>query len=141
MFKRSGKFNSKRKLMSEVDSFFLEKLKKSVHYGGNPEHKMNPGDFNLTPPGCPRPDKTLCDTVDIFKHRQALNLLRKGIARGLISKQRRGNYPQNIWSVDNNNNPLEAQLENAQQGTYHGYPMPKDDPFSKVILRAFEKNE
>ena len=139
MFRRSGQFNSKRKLLIDVDDAFLEKLKKNVHYGGNPEHKMNPGDFNLTPPSCPRPDKTLCDAVSIFKYNQALQLLRKGIMRGLVSKQSRGNYPQNIWSVDKNNNPLEAQLENEQKGIYHGYPMPKDDPFGKVILKAFEK--
>ena len=50
-----------------------------VKYGGNPEHKRNPGDFGLTPPSQPRADKTLCDEVAVFKRTTALRLLRKGI--------------------------------------------------------------
>jgi hypothetical protein len=30
--------------------------------------------------------------------------------------------------------PLEAQLENAANGTYHGYPMPEDDPFRDIVI-------
>jgi hypothetical protein len=47
---------------------------KRVRYGGNPEHKANPGDFELEPPSSPRPDKTLCDRTGIFERSKALAL-------------------------------------------------------------------
>lgn len=37
----------------------LAKLASQVKYGGNPEHKRNPGNFGLTPPSGPRPGKSL----------------------------------------------------------------------------------
>ncbi len=54
--------------------------------------------------------------------------------RGLISVQTRGQFPQNIWSVTESGCPLEAQLENQELGTYHGYPMPSTDPFRDAVL-------
>jgi hypothetical protein len=30
--------------------------------------------------------------------------------------------------------PVEAQLENAERGIYHGYPMPVSDPFRREVL-------
>ncbi|OQA09809.1 MAG: hypothetical protein BWY66_00402 [bacterium ADurb.Bin374] len=108
-----------------------------VSYGGNPEHKKNPGDFGLTPPSSPRPDKTLCDGVGIVSRRQALRLLREGIRRGLISNQMRGRFPQNIWAVTSDGAPLEAQLENPDMGIYHGYPLPEHDPFRERVLERW----
>lgn len=29
---------------------------------------------------------------------------------------------------------FEAQLENHEQGTYHGYPMPESDPLTSQVL-------
>jgi hypothetical protein len=52
-------------------------LWRSVTYGGNPEHKRNPGDFGLTPPAQGRKDKTLCDTVEVFERQNALEHLRQ----------------------------------------------------------------
>jgi len=124
MKRRSG-FNQKRKfreaLLSEQERLELERL---VSYGGNPEHKRNPGDFCLTPPSQPRADKALCDTARIFSRKLATELLRRGTAHGMVSEQWFGQFPQNIWSVTDNGIPLEAQLENQELGTYHGYPMP-----------------
>jgi hypothetical protein len=34
--------------------------------------------------------------------------------------------------------PLEAQLENAANGTYHGYPMPEEDPFREIVKAAWK---
>ncbi len=42
-------------------------------------------------------------------------------------------WPQNTWAVTDNGDPLEAMLENAGQGVYHGYPMPQDDPFRAEV--------
>ena len=65
-----------------------------VRYCGNPVHKRNPGDFGLTPPAGPRPGKSLCDTAKIFDKAVANKLLQKGVARGLVSKQFQGDWPQ-----------------------------------------------
>ena len=100
-------------------------------------HKKNPSDFNLTPPSQPQPDKTLCDAVGIVSMREALRLLRKGVTKGLISVQTRGDFPQNIWTVTKDGHPLEAQLENQAQGTYHGYPIPSSDDFREQVLKRW----
>ena len=87
------------------------------------------GDFDLTPPTRLRPDKTDCDRAGVTERGEALRLLRAGVGKGLVSEQVRGRFPQNIWAVTVDGYPLEAQLENFQTGTYHGYPMPETDPF------------
>ena len=130
-------YNPKRRLRQTSTSEELTWLVASVRYTGNPEHKRHPGDFGLTPPSDPRPDKSLCDMVGISSRGEAIRLLREGIRRGLISEQRRKDYPQNIWAVTEEGWPLEAQLENADTGAYHGYPMPKTDPFADEILRRW----
>ncbi len=106
-----------------------------LRYGGNPEHKRNPGDFGLTPPNHPRPGKTLCDQVKIFTRSEAVKLLRAGFSRGLFSVQERNGWPQNVWSVTNEGEPLEAQLEG--DGVYHGYPMPEADPFREEVVQRW----
>lgn len=52
-----------------------------------------------------------------------------------------GNFPQNIWAVTEEGQPLEGQLENPQKGVYHGYPLPKSDPFSRVVLARWAKED
>jgi hypothetical protein len=126
----------KRKISSQVSD--ANALARKVSYGGNPEHKRNPGDFGLTPPAAHcRADKSLCDGTSIVTRAAALKLLRAGIRRGLISAQRRNGWPQNIWAVTDEGVPLEAMLENAEQGAYHGYPMLPDDPFGQEILKRW----
>ena len=129
-------YNPKRKIATDVDS---RELAGRISYGGNPVHKRNPGDFNLSPPSRPVPDKTLCDGVGIASQREAWRLLRDGVRRGLISEQRRGDFPQNVWSVTGDGHPLEAQLENRVQGTYHGYPMPATDDFRDEVLNHWRR--
>lgn len=138
--KRRTQFNDKRRIRESCESIDLERLALQVQYGGNPEHKRNPGDFGLTPPSLPRPDKELCDSVEVFSRAQARDLLRRGIRRGLISEQMRGEFPQNVWSVSQGGIPLEAQLENRTTGTYHGYPMPLTDPFRDEVVRRWQSS-
>jgi hypothetical protein len=135
MKQRSTKFNNKRRLapLEDWPEMRLASLCKSVRYGGNPEHKKKPGDFNLTPPSCARRGKSLCDSIGIFTRRNALKLLRLGVSRGLVSKQMQNDWPQNIWTVYKGR-VLEAQLEQAENGTYHGYPLQDEDPFADAIL-------
>ena len=136
MFPSRKAFNPKRSIAPDPGPEDLARWRHVVSYGGNSEHKRNPGDFDLTPPSNPRPDKTLCDGADISSRAEALKLLREGIRRGLVSVQIRNGFPQNIWAVTKDGIPLEGQLENPGNGTYHGYPMPEADWFrSKVIDR------
>ncbi|OQX25566.1 MAG: hypothetical protein BWK80_14925 [Desulfobacteraceae bacterium IS3] len=141
---RYKQLNSKRKIkeLAEGDLQHYSELARQLRYGGNPEHKKNPGDFGLTPPSCPRPGKSLCDAVCIFSRKVALNHLKSGLCKGLISDRFNGRWPQNIWSVTENGCPLEAQLENPATGTYHGYPMPESDPLAAEIVRQWNmKND
>lgn len=88
----------------------LHDLRDAVRYGGNPEHKRDPGDFDLMPPhAAGRPAKSLCDDVGIFRREDALALLRAGIERGLVSQRFEDGWPLNIWMVSANGVPLEAQ--------------------------------
>jgi hypothetical protein len=139
MKKRNGKFNSKRKMrdLEKCDFQYLSNLASQAQYGGNPEHKINPGDFKLTPPSSPRAGKSLCDSVKVFTRKDALALLRKGIRIGLISDRVEGNWPKNVWSVMDDATPLEAQLDSSEQGSYHGYPMQKEDPFCEEVIKQW----
>ncbi len=123
--------------LEECDFQHLSGLASKAQYGGNPEHKRNPGDFNLTPPSSPRAGKSLCDSVKVFTRKEALDLLRKGIKMGLISDRTEGCWPKNVWSVMDNGTPLEAQLESREQGSYHGYPIPKTDPFYEEVIQQW----
>lgn len=140
MFKKRKSSNPKHRFSSALTQTELEHLAEGVHYGGNSEHKRNPGDYGLTPPAGPRPGKTLCDGVKIFQRKLALNLLKEGIKRGLVSEQTRNGYPQNIWAVTDEGVPLEAQLENHGNGTYHGYPMRQDDAFGEKVIQKWSAN-
>src|SRR5271163_4216887 len=124
-------YNPKRRLCS-VGFWSAEQRRKravEVRYGGNREHKLNPAEYGLGPPLNPRPGKTLCDADGPFLKAQAEQLLKAAISKGMISKQIRRGWPQNLWAVSENNQPFEAQLENPASRTYHGYPMPQDDDF------------
>ena len=132
------RFNRKREIASPLPSAAVRAaLAERVGYGGNPEHKRNPGDFRLIPPSAPRADKTLCDTVNIFSRTEALAVLREGVRRGLISRAKRGDFSQNVWAVAAEGIPLEAQLENHESRAYHGYPMPGSDSFRATVLRVW----
>lgn len=139
MKRRNGQFNPKRKMLKveECDFKGLAELSSQAKYGGNPEHKRSPGDFGLTPPGGPRPGKSLCDSVKVFTKQEALGLLKKGIENGLVSDRFERQWPKNVWSVMEDETPLEAQLESAEQGAYHGYPMQTEDPFCEEVIKQW----
>jgi hypothetical protein len=140
MNRRRG-YNPKRKLAA-ADFWTAEERKKrtaKVRYGGNREHKLNPGDYALGPSINPRPGKTLCDANGPFPKTKAEDLLKKGISKGMISEQVRNGWPQNVWAVSEDNEAFEAQLENADSGVYHGYPMPQDDDFRSTVLAEWPK--
>ena len=136
MMRRNGTYNTKRQLadLANWPQARLEQLGQRLLYGGNPEHKRNPGDFNLTPPSGARKGKMLCDEVGVFRRQDALDLLRSGVVAGLISERCINGWPQNIWAV-HDGRVLEAQLEQSGTGTYHGHPLQQEDPFAELVLR------
>jgi len=135
--RRPCEFNRKRRIDASVTQEQLDAWAGAVTYGGNPEHKKNPGDFGLSPPASPRADKELCDEIEIFRRSEALALLKDGLKAGLVSVQRVGEFPQNIWAVTNAGVAVEAQLENRETAAYHGYPLSENDPFSFSVLQAW----
>ena len=140
--RRRGGYNPKRRIC-RVGSYSqqqLDGLSKKASYTGNPQHKMRPGSYGLTPLTGPRPGKTLCDAVADFPKSLAEDLLRNGFINGLLSSQGRNGWPQNVWSV-HEGKPYEAQPENVTTGTYHGYPMPDDDDFRKTVLEEWRARE
>lgn len=131
------KQNPKRKLSDlPISEDERTRLKTKVSYVGSPYHKRNPGDFGLKPPSAPRPDKTECDSAGITTKAAADALLEQGINAGLISPYEPPELPRYIWAVANDNTVVEARLDNETSGTYHGYPLSKDDPWSRHILET-----
>jgi len=134
---RKRKCNPKRQMAISPDDAKLQALSDTVVYKGSPYHKKHPADFGLTPPAQPRMNKTLCDGTHV-KLQLATELLRTGARLGLISAQERNGLPRNIWAVSPNGIALEAQLENEESGTYHGYPMEPEDPLVAEVLARWK---
>jgi len=136
-------FNPKRKLLTlaqaQERTDELGRLADRALYGGNPEHKKNPGDFGLIPPSDPRQGKSLCDVAKIFKREEAKALLQVGFRSGLVSDRMIGDWPKNVWAVTSDGFAIEAQRENATRGVYHGYPLPETDPMSQEVRRRWER--
>ena len=132
---RTG-FNPKRRLAAK-DSWTAgeraERAKKAL-YGGNPEHKIRPGDYGLPQTTNRYQNKTLCDADRKFLKAEAEELLKEGLRKGMISVQKRNEWPQNVWAVSADQQVFEAQLENQDNGTYHGYPLPESDDFRLLVL-------
>lgn len=143
MKRRKGGHNPKRRILP-AEQWTTKKgdmLASEATYGGNPEHKTRPGDYDLRPPCLPRPCKTLCDANRDFLKEEALTLLRKGLERGMVSEQVRNEWPQNVWAVSDTGEAFEAQLENQLMGVYHGYPMAADDDFRLRVLKEWTRHE
>jgi len=143
MKRRYAQFNPKRRLITpaqaQARSDELKALAARARYGGNPEHKKNPGDFGLTPPSDPRQGKSLCDAAKVFRRADAEAILKGGLQRGTVSDRMDGEWPKNVWSVTEDGIAMEAQLENPELGSYHGYPMPETDPLSQEVLRRWAR--
>lgn len=83
-----------------------------------------------------RQDKTQC--LADFDCAHAQNLLKAGLRRGLFSTQKRGDWPQYVWAVDDEGHAYETQLTNQASGQYHGYPMQSADKFADFIIEQWE---
>lgn len=139
--KQRASRNPKRRIAPVVHWSEDQRLEhaKRVRYGGNPQHKTRPGNYDLNPPTSPRPGKTLCDADRPLLKGEAIRLLRAGIRKGMISEREKEGWPQNIWSVSEKGEVFEAQLENETQGVYHGYPLQFDDAFRALVENEWIK--
>jgi hypothetical protein len=135
---RKRKYNPKRRMVESADEERLKLLSKQVIYKGSQAHKRHLGDFGLTPPAQPRLNKTLCDGTQV-NLRSAMELLRAGARLGLISVEERNELPQNIWAVTPSGIALEAQLDNVEAATDHGYPMGPGDPLATEVLTRWNE--
>lgn len=138
---------SKQKPKSEImpaDALSREEqqeLANNAKYCGSPYHKKYPDDYDMPDLPKPRPDKTRCDGTRSICREEAMQLLRCGFEYGMVSNQRRQGWPQNVWAVDEEGVVYEAQLQNAPQGEYHGYPMKIGDDFAEVVRQQWENRK
>lgn len=144
------RFNSKRRIanLSAEQANEMAQRASRVRYGGNPKHKMHPGDFGLSPPathdgGDPeRGADALCDLVNVYRRSEATELLQSAFREGFVDARRDGDWPKTVWCVTPDGHVLEAELENRRVGTYHGYPLPRADPMRDKVLKAMkERND
>ena len=116
----------------------LAALAKRVRYRESPYHKSRIGRDKRTI--APRPDKTDC-SVMLDAGSDARKLLRAGLRTGMVSEQRRGAWPQNVWALDGRGIVYEAQLSNRTAGEYHGYPMKIGDAFAEYIAAQWRMRQ
>ena len=117
-------------------------LQQRAAYEGSPFHKRSPGDFGLTPPAAPRPDKTLCDEAGVTTRSAADALFTRAIGAGLVSEATAGDgFPKQLWVVEDGRQPraFEAIYGGSRAGRYHGYPIRRSDPFFEVLLSEWRK--
>ncbi len=123
----------------EIDFDILEQMAKDARYKPSPYHKSNPAAWGLPGLSQRRLDKTVCEGSGITSCRDATELLRLGIRRGMVSRHERGNWPRNVWAVDTEGYIYEAQLSNSGLGEYHGYPMKDGDKFADFVRTEWER--
>ena len=105
----------------------LEAMATTARFGSCEYHKPNRTGW--------RPDKTKCpESID---EEMAQNLLEQGLSRGMFSTQHRSTWPQHVWAV-HDGVIYEANLENKEIGTYHGYPMVQYDSFATYLSQQWE---
>ncbi len=115
-------------------------LRARATYEGSPHHKRSPGNFGLTPPCAPRPDKTLCDEAGVFQRSEADALLAKAIDRGVVSEATAADgLPKQLWAVDDDGRVFEAMYGGSIPGRYHGYPIRRADPLFDEVSKAWAK--
>ena len=126
MSRRQGN-NPKRRIVPRdaLDPGDLGRLAKEARYVGSAHHKSKPADYRFTPPVSPRPNKSLCDGKRIVKKREAKELFRRGLSRGMMSPYPENGFPKYVWAVDRDGEVYEAKLGDDGR-SYHGYALSAD---------------
>ena len=110
----------------ELDYAELCCFGEAVNYESSPLHLSFRAARDRGTLAIPSPSRTSCsEQGNIRCADDALALLRRSIACGMISKNRsNGGWPKNVWAVDDKQFVYEAALTNPETGLYHGYPLP-----------------
>jgi hypothetical protein len=115
-------------------------LRANARYEGVSYHKRSPGDFGLTPPAAPRPDKTLCDEAAVMWRAEAQSLLDAAIDAGLVSENEGApGFPKHLWVVRDDGQVFEAMYGGSTIGAYHGYPIRRNDPFFDELTARWKE--
>jgi hypothetical protein len=109
-------------------------LREHAGYEGIAYHKRTPGDFGLTPPAAPRPDKTLCDEANVTQRSLADALLARAIEGGLVSDAEGApGFPKQMWVVDESGQAFEAMYGGEQ---HRPVPRLPDSTYGSLLRRA-----
>lgn len=137
--KRATKRTIRKTPLSEGERSYL---REHARYEGRAYHKGHPGDFGLTPPCDPRPDKTLCDKANVTRAAEAERLFLRAIKRGLASENEvQSGFPKYLWVVDDQGHVFELMYGGSHPGHYHGYPILQDDPLFDRVSDAWGSND
>lgn len=139
MHRRSGN-NPRRRVvrLSDVSEGLLKALAESASYAGSGHHKRNPADYGLERTN-PRPTKSLCDGNRAIGLAEAVELLRNGIALGMISEPDSYGFPKYVWSVTKSGEVFEAKTDPRAPGPYHGYPLENEDDMKRYIRALWDE--
>ncbi|GAB6050609.1 hypothetical protein JCM16106_14570 [Hydrogenophilus islandicus] len=65
-------------------------------------------------------------------------MLEEAFRRGFVSQTEDKGWPKAVWAVTDEGVVLEARLDNAERGSYHGYPVPESDPLAAEIRKRWK---
>lgn len=71
--------------------------------------------------------------------REINRLLRQGAEVGLVSDDADQGFPRYIWMVINDEEVLEARCDDPNNGTYHGYPLERNDPMADMLIKQWQE--
>ena len=116
---KRGRIRTKESLTpeEELDHEELPRLEEAVSYESSPLHLGFRAARDRGTMAIPSPSRTSCsEQGNIRRADDALALLKKGIARGMISRNRsNGGWPKNVWAVDDRQFVYEATLTRIEQ--------------------------
>lgn len=118
----------------------LKRVIATARYVGINIHKLHPGDYGFVPPVNPRPTKDVCDDLRIVLKKEAAELMRDGVQRGMVSHFEPGQLPKYIWAIDGDGEVYEAKTKPGQDRDYHGYRLGNDErDMRRYILAEWKK--
>ena len=131
--------NPKRRVDSpdNVSAARKKELLEAARYVGSGHHKRYPLNYGFERTN-PVPTKSLCDMERPILLEEASELLKKGIAAGMISSH--GDwFPKYIWMVDDDGIVYEAKCDPNSPGEYHGYPLEHEKDVREYVLSEWKR--
>lgn len=131
-----------RRIWDDAATTVLQRkaLCEKIHYVGSGNHKLRPGDYGFTPSHNPRPSKSPCDALRSVLIKEASELFKKGIMRGMVSRFEPESIPKYVWAVDADGEVYEAKAKTNQETEYHGYRIGEDEQaVREYVLEEWKK--